>query len=523
MTRDETRWCLGFSAILMVVTSVPYVVGFAAQGQAWVFTGFVFGVEDGNSYIAKMLQGATGAWLFSTPYSSRTSPGIVAFLPYLILGKLAAGQEIHLQLVLLFHSARLVLIPLAVLATYRFAAAFLDEPSFRRRATVLATAGGGLGWLLALLGRVPFLGSQPIDFYSPEGFGFLAFYGLPHLILARSLLLFALTDVLRSGQDRRLAARAGALLLVLGLVQPLAVLSGYAGIAAHVLASLAGRTRRDAARLRERLLSAAIAVGISLPIVAYYALGSLLLPQLRQWTAQNVLPSPHPLHYLLGYAIVLVPAYLGARAFRRDASPGRLLPVWVALLLLAAYLPVTVQRRLVDGAWVALSVLAARGLADLGVVGLRRAAVPAVLLLSLLTSSLLVLGGTWQASRPSPPLHRPVGEVRAFEWLAEHAAAGSVVLAMFDIGNALPAWAPMRVVIGHGPETVNLAELRPQVEAFFSGDLSSAEALAFLAAEEVDFVFEAPGERDAVASLGRPVPAAFDSGGYVVVDVSAAR
>ena len=69
MTRAERRWCLGLSVVLMLLTSIPYLVGFQEQRGAWAFTGFVFGVGDGNSYIAKMLQGAAGAWLFRTPYS----------------------------------------------------------------------------------------------------------------------------------------------------------------------------------------------------------------------------------------------------------------------------------------------------------------------------------------------------------------------------------------------------------------------------------------------------------------------
>jgi len=69
---QERKFALFFAALLCLITLIPYVAGFAAQGADWRFTGFLIGVEDGNSYIAKMLSGAQGDWLFRTPYSSET-------------------------------------------------------------------------------------------------------------------------------------------------------------------------------------------------------------------------------------------------------------------------------------------------------------------------------------------------------------------------------------------------------------------------------------------------------------------
>ncbi|MGD8633386.1 MAG: hypothetical protein PVF85_07435, partial [Anaerolineales bacterium] len=69
MKPSQIRCFWLFAALVAILTSIPYVLGFAAQGSDWAFTGFVFGVEDGNSYIAKMLLGSSGDWLFRSPYS----------------------------------------------------------------------------------------------------------------------------------------------------------------------------------------------------------------------------------------------------------------------------------------------------------------------------------------------------------------------------------------------------------------------------------------------------------------------
>jgi uncharacterized membrane protein len=125
----------------------------------------------------------------------------------------------------------------------------------------------------------------------------------------------------------------------------------------------------------------------------------------------------------------------------------------------------------------------------------------------LLPSTLLILiGGIQTAARPGLPAFRPAAEVAAFGWLRKEAAGGEVVLAAYQTSNALPAWTPVTVVAGHGPETPGLAELTPRVEGFFDV-LTTAEArLALLKAEQVDYLFYGPAER----TLGGWDPTSWD-------------
>lgn len=93
---------------------------------------------------------------------------------------------------------------------------------------------------------------------------------------------------------------------------------------------------------------------------------------------------------------------------------------------------------------------------------------------------MLLLGGVQAATSPGLPLFRPAQEVAAFQALAALAHPGDVVLAAYDTGNALPAWAPVRVVIGHAPESQGIQDLRPRVQAFFSESTPEAERLALI-------------------------------------------
>ena len=116
----ERRWVLIFGLVVMFVTSIPYILGFAMQNDEWRFTGFVFGVEDGNSYIAKMLSGSYGAWLFRSSYTGVPQNGIIAYLVYILSGKLVSPPGSHSQLVFIYHVLRLFAGMLAILATYDF-------------------------------------------------------------------------------------------------------------------------------------------------------------------------------------------------------------------------------------------------------------------------------------------------------------------------------------------------------------------------------------------------------------------
>jgi hypothetical protein len=298
-------------------------------------------VGDGNSYIAKMLQGQSGAWLFQTPYSSQDSPGILAFFPY-FFGKqppVGTAQSSFSP------QARLALIPLAVYDLSILVALFPDAWA---RATVLAAAGGGLGWLLTLSGNSK-CWEPALDFYSPESwFPGRLWPAARSLGEAPALFVDGLLDLRRTRPG--LIAGVSCWARRVGAGSRLGLHCDRAHLL-HFGLKIAGPTEDVGLGS-----SAALAIVVSLPLVLYYVFGSLSVPALQQWASQNILPSPHPIHYLLAYALVLVPAFLGARDLvRTDAVLGWFLASWLIVLFVLAYAPLTVQRRLIEGAWVVLS------------------------------------------------------------------------------------------------------------------------------------------------------------------------
>ena len=472
-----------YGLVLGALTSIPYLIAALNQGTDWAFTGFLLAVEDGNSYLAKMLSGSDGAWLFRSPYSTAEQRGIVAFLPYLLLGKLSTGE--HSQLVWLYHLFRVGSIPLLVLAVYRFTAIFVTELALKRWTVIVATLGGGLGWLILILGQSSLFGSLPLEFYSPETFGFLAIYGIPHLVLSRAALLLGLTWYLLGDSKWR----AGAALLVAAFIHPPELLAAYAALGAHAIAVLG-----FGAHKREWLVRGMRTVLPTLPLGFYLAWVALTDSYAIAWAEQNIIRSPHPALYLLAFGIMLPAAFLGGRALLRLKDEQSLFPVsWVLAIPMLAYAPLAIQRRLPEGGWVALSVLAAVGLASIAG-NYSRAGRVAMASLLIPSAVLILVAGTEQALRPREPAFLPRAEARAFARLAETVESGDVVLSSYGTGNPLPAWAPIRVVLGHGPETVGLAGLRPQVESFFGSAEGTEDREFLLEGHNVGYVFHGPRE-----------------------------
>jgi hypothetical protein len=237
----------------------------------------------------------------------------------------------------------------------------------------------------------------------------------------------------------------------------------------------------------------------------YNTVAVLRDPYLSIFARQNVIRSPHPAHYLLAYGLLLPFAWVGGRQLlKRDTRGALLLIPWIIILPVLVYAPLDLQRRLADGVWVALIALAINALVDLKTsrgIRLDQWAGAALVILLLPSTIMLWAGGLLTATRPALPSFRPAAEVDLFREIQSLSAPDSIVLSSYETGNALPAWAPVRVVIGQGPESANLASLKPQVAAFYSDlrstGMTDSERLAFLRRWDVDYIVYGPNEREA--------------------------
>jgi len=508
ITRSERRWLFGFILAVLVITTIPYLVGFNSENEAWEFSGFVFGVEDGNSYLAKMISGSSGAWLFKTPYTAYPQNGVIAFTPYLLLGKLIASPELHDQAAVLFHLFRWIAVSFEIIVIYLFITLYIENPTWRKYALVLATLGGGLGWVLVGIGRQVWFDSLPLDVISPETFGFLELYGLPHLALARGLLFFGLWAFLvpKAGfqpfKSESMIVIAGAAAWIgLVLVQPVTALIGWFLVGVHlgfrglwVRVSRANAHEMDNVEWKQHLKRGLGLIAASAPLIIYLAAAYLTDPFLGTWGTQNRIMSPHPWHYAAAYGWIAPLVVLGGRSFFRKSSfQSHFLLSWVVCLPFLVYAPTNIQRRLPEGIWVALVILAVVAMQKAG--RHARFLQAGVLVLSIPTTLILLVGGVQSASTPSSPQFIAKEASEAYNYMAEHAPSQGVVLSSFRTGNELPAFAPIHVMIGHGPEIANGTVLEEKIKRFFQSETTDEDRLHLLQEFDVHYVVWGPHER----------------------------
>jgi len=535
----EYRFVLLWGIIALAVASIPYLLGAALATDERVFGGFVYAVEDCYSYLAKMRQGAEGDWLFHIAYTPEPHPGAFFFPFHLLLGKVAAllpGGDLTARLVLVYHGARLLLGLGLLLTVYRFIAEFTERLLVRRLAWLMVTFGGGLGWLLVALGQSHWLGSLPLDLILPEGFTFLVLYSFPHIALARTLLLWGLLFILKAWEGNPNvqcpmskphftlhAASAGGCWLLMGLIVPFYVAVAWAVTGVALLALW---LRQKSIPWREGLL-AGVAALVSAPVIAYSAWVFTSDRVYATWAAQNLILSPHPLHYLAAYGVLLLLAAFAMRAAWRSQRPTWLPLAWVAAAPLLVYLPFNLQRRLIEGAQIPLSLLAAWGLVKISPLqspSLKSRLFVGVVLIGLSLTNVLLVAGNSLALRGQPaPIYREAGEVAALDWLNEQIEPDDVVLSSYATGNYLPARVEARVFVGHGPESVHAGAKKEQVARFFDAATNDTWRQHLLTEYGVDYVFWGPEERalggwnPRDADYLQPV---YEASGYTLFEVT---
>jgi hypothetical protein len=542
VTRYEWLWALAWAAAALLLSSAPCLLGAALSSDARVFGGFVFGVDDMYSYLAKMGEGARGAWLFHIVYTSEPHQGALFFLFHLLLGKAAAvaaglgGWPLTETMVVVYHIARIVFGTVLLLTVYRFAAMFTAWRAMRRLTFLIVAFSGGFGWLLLLIGRPNWLGSSPIDLILPEGFTFLVLYSLPHIALGRTLLLTGFI-VLWTNPTLGRSAIAGLCWLAMGLIVPFYVVVAWAVAGAAWLAV----TLERRAIVWGEMMQVALACAIAAPVVVYSLVVFTVNPVMRQWSAQNLILSPHPLHYVMGYALVGLLAILGAVYVlrRRDArSMTFRLVAWAVVVPPLLYLPFNLQRRLIEGWQVPLAILASLGLVRFvlpawrrtllvkrlihlprySARGLSRWALLLILLAMIPTNLLLVGSGMLAVAARTAPIFRDGGEVRALDWLATRATYADVILSSYEAGNYIPARVGARVYIGLGTETARIEDKRATMKRFFDPLTSDEWRAQFLRDARITYVFVGP-EEDSLRSSTNSLLPVYRAEGYTVYKV----
>jgi hypothetical protein len=491
----ERRWLVVVSGVLLLLTLVPLAVAAANTPGGHLFSGFVYEARDGNSYVAKTMEGVQAHWLYHDPYTSEAQPETFIHLPYLLLGQL--DRVVRLPVPLLLQLVRLVLAGALLVAIYLVCAECFADVGRRRLAFILAVLGGGLGFLGIAHAGVLGYHYVSLDIGVSGSSGLDSLNLSPHIVLVCLGCTWAVILWLRHARTPTVARLTG------GLAWMLVVSSVYPQVAAMlaVVGAVAWAVRRSPARLGMAAAWAAAAV----PYVAYglYLRGSN--PAFANWPPSADVDVGDPLSFFLWAHFLMLPFAVGAAAMvvrRRITRPQpedeglELMAVWLgvsAALMYAPGLP-TVMHRLFYATFVPFGILAAAGLwAWAG----RATAPPRRHRLLVYGAALMCLVGVETAAegltiplqhRDDLALYFPADEAHVLEQLrSQEPGGGRVVMNSYLSGLFVPGISGQTTYLGFPFETLDLQRKNAESQAFYAS--VNAATLRTRAAElGIDYV-----------------------------------
>jgi hypothetical protein len=514
ISREEVRLVSLIAVLVLVVTFLPYALGYLLAPSDWEFGGVVMNFEDSHGYLAKMNQGAAGSLTYQIPFTSEEHEGAFVGGFFLALGWICALTG--LPVVWMWHLSRLVFGFLLLWSAYVFISYFVEDIRQRLVAFLLVCFSAGFGWAVLLTGRFSILGFDLIDFKMPEAHTFFTVLTFPHFALGATLLLVIFLLVLTLHRTRRWrhAVFAGLASLLLAVVHPynLLIVAGTLGIWLLILL-----WRQRSVPWLE-LAGSVVAGLMALPAFAYYLYIFSTNPAFSAWSSQSGSPSPHPLHYLIGYGPLLILALPVMVHQARKADVETILPlIWVVVVAILVYAPLKQQRRMVEGVHVPLSVLATIGLYSWWLPRLERSPtvrklitlrqrsysprrmrnfiVFLVLVLTLPSNLYLLTSLAVTATQHPYPFFHERAEIEAVDWLASETEWGDTVLAAYGTGSYIPARVDHRVFVGYWAETAQFDAKVEMVDRFFQGETPDSWRRELLHQYDIAYVYSGPRER----------------------------
>ncbi len=509
ISRSEWLWAGLISALILLLTSVPYLAAYLSQTPESVFNGAVYDRPDYAVHLATMQLGARGEWKYRFLFTSEAHQGAYVKLGYIALGHVA--DRLGMSMPLAYQAARIAFGLVACLAIYLLLAFSFREVFWRRAGFLLAVLGSGIGWLQLILGKLPVADISPIDFWLIDGYVFFSLLTFPHFALTIAMVVGMICAYLAYLRKRSTGiwALAAGLGVMMQWVQPYAPLLADLAIFGIILAHCGLQKRKI-----QRELVGMLALGLSqTPLVLYNAWVFQSSAVWIGFVSQNTTLSPPAEYYLWGYLFFWSFSCLGfwrllsdLKAQKSGNSDDNVTVVsgataWIAGAMLLAFLPTNLQRRFTLGLTVPLAILSTYGLKALGSgfsVNHRRFWIEKklrllmVLLvgLSSVSSFALSYGAVRLAILRDEELYEPATLIAAIEWLGSQSQADEVVLCAERTGQLIAARLGLPVYLGHPIETIDYPVKLKKVQEVFVGERTARSFMS----DGVHWVFWGPYE-----------------------------
>jgi hypothetical protein len=530
---SEDRWALWITGLTLLLTIIPYLIGYSlSNGRHYLWLGY--NLDDACVYLAWMRQAAQGHLRQHNLFTTVPQPGMFPNPLFFLMGLIA--HLLHLPLIAVFHLARIVAGFALLWVVWLLLKSTLSSMLARKAAFLFVCFSAGFGWLPLFWpsdGGVNIF-RTPVDAWQPEAITFLSLYLSPLFAFSMLLQVAFLLLLLRAEQAQswKLSVAAGLIGLLIGLTHTYDVV----GLALTWGCFLLVRTPFVVSREKiSSWLRAGLAALIALPGTALIAYELYVNPIFRDRANVPTL-SASPPWVFLGYGgellLTLYVLHLLTKAntekkslpvtsYFTDRDALRLYFCWAAAQFGAAYLPVSFQRKMLQGEHFPLAVLAGVGMAYLLEQKFSEKVLPrprmlvigaATVLLSL-TNIRFVVRDIYNDTRNKvqTDLQRAYisqGELQALGWIVRHTRSTDAVqplpwvhilhspdgshqyLAPTDMTMAciLPGYTGRHVYCGHWGETPDYGNKLRELVNFGLATTSDRDRIALLGKMHVQYL-----------------------------------
>ncbi len=494
------------SLILILLTEAVFVYGHWINDHDHYYTGLhILTTIDGPVYFSYIEQVKAGHFLFKDLFNSNDNFRV--FNPFwLAVGLIAKILKISAPVAI--EIFRIILIPIFLFVLFKIINLFLSASDFKKKVCYLySLILSGLGYIffpfILLQNLTPDFKKNPLDLWAYEANNFMTLRYYPHAIASTFLILLIFYFFYQAIEEKgyKKSILAGVLALFLFSFHPFHVPLIYVIPLVYILVLFFLEKKFNFNWLKKYLLL----VLMSLPSVIYYFYLLIFNKNILLKALQNDCLMPSPFLFVISFspAIFLAFYYIFLIIKKKQYSHANIfLIVWFLTNIILVYGPYNIQRRLLEGFIVPLSILSFYTL-NLIAKKLRETGIFFKIVLIISAAFFLSLSNLFIYTQEFKFLKKALaGEGRhahmvyvsdqikeGLDWYEKKADEQDIILSSYKIGNIIPALTGKKVYLGHPIETVGFMAKKKAMENFFASDYFDREERVFLRENKITYIF----------------------------------
>ncbi len=516
---SEWKMVVALTVILIVVTTLPFVIGFLHTPADTSFNGLhALSYGDGPVYYSYIRQISSGENVIKDNFTSEPQYIGTFNAWWWMVG--VFNRAIGDHVIIVFQLARILMIPIFAASMYLFVSYCMPLPRQRLYALVFIFFSAGVGlyaapivdqWHIADI--IPY--HWPIDLWIAEAITFNAVFHSSHFIASITCMILIFLLFLISNETKKIAPVliAGAIALFFFNFHPY-----YAPVVALVIGGYTATISLIERRIAWRSLwSGALIGGIGLPSILYHVWLIMHEPVIGIRAAQNItLNSPWP-YVIIGFGFLLPGAILGIWmiARRKIWNPGLILiTIWGAVNGILMFAPTPFQSRYTQGTHIVLSILSVYGLYWLYEMAMqklpRRVAIfwvqnpilwGVMFVILYMPSTLYSLTRDvyyfWAVPRSIQGFfYVPHDLTDAGVWLNKNSDTATPVVLGSELGSRfLSLNTGAKFYLAHGHETIEYKQKLSRVQNIFRGEVDKKDLLQWLQKNNITYILLSENEK----------------------------